>query len=165
MPSIIDVETNGIILPSVIHCGVLIDITTAEVHQYANQPGYLSLDEFVADAERADRLIGHNIASYDIPQMRRLLGAKIDNRRLDDTLHATRVLWPDLRDQDREKGLPGELVGRHSLKAWGVRLGVLKGAFAETADWQTWSPEMMEYCLGDCITNFALYCHILETDL
>jgi DNA polymerase-1 len=162
---ILDVETNGIILPSVVHCGVLINIDTADIHQYANQPGYKSLDEFVADASNADCLIGHNIASYDIPQMRRLLDAKIDNRKLHDTLHATRVLWPDLREQDREKGMPNELVGRHSLKAWGVRLGELKGDFGETTDWQAWSPGMMQYCVQDCITNFALYCYILEHDI
>jgi DNA polymerase I len=162
---ILDLETNGLLLPSLVHCAVLIDIATAEIRQYADQPGYRSLAEFVADAESADRLVGHNVASFDIPQMRRLLNAKIDNHKLDDTLHAVRVLWPDLRDADREKGMPSELLGRHSLKAWGIRLGEAKGNFGETTDWQAWSPEMMSYCVQDCITNFALYVHILENDI
>ncbi len=161
-----DIETNNIIRPTKLHCGVLIDICTAEVRRYADQPGYRPLREYIAAIEAAGLLIGHNIASYDAPQLRRLYGATIPKDKLIDTLHACRVLWPDLREQDKNAGIvPPGLIGKHSLKAWGYRVGHLKDRYGETADWRHWSPEMMEYCVQDCITTWAVYVHILERDL
>ena len=90
--------------------------------------------------------------------MRRLLGANISNDRLFDTLHATRALWPDIRERDQQNHkVPPTLHGSHSLKAWGLRLGVLKGDFHERTDWAAWSVEMMDYCVQDCVANYALY--------
>jgi DNA polymerase-1 len=168
MPKILDIETNAIIHPTKIHCAVLIDIQTADVVRYSDHPGdnYRLMSEFKADVEAADLLIGHNIASYDAPQLRRLLGATILKERLTDTLHACRVLWPDLREQDKADGIvPADCIGRHSLKAWGYRVGYLKGTYGETANWQTFTPEMMEYCVNDCIATWALYVHILDRDI
>lgn len=165
MPMIVDIETNGIILPSVMHCACMIDITSGAVHMFANQPGYKSLEEFAAMADSADALIGHNIVSFDAPQIRRLLGAKIVPSKLIDTLHATRVLWPDLREYDRKKAqLPLKQYGSHSLYAWGIRTGVHKGSFHETTDWQSWSEEMMSYCKRDCIVTWQLHQTIVDRD-
>ena len=51
------------------------------------------------------------------------------------------------------------LVGSHSLKAWGVRLGNDKGDF-DGGDWQTWSPEMQTYCVQDVEVSYDLYKHL-----
>jgi DNA polymerase-1 len=76
-----------------------------------------------------------------------------------DTLIATRLLWPDIRDADIAAGkIPSKLFGRHSLEAWGWRLDQHKGDFS---DWGHWSPEMQHYCMQDVEATLALYNHIV----
>jgi hypothetical protein len=45
--------------------------------------------------------------------------------------------------------MPLQLYGRHSLEAYGYRLGEYKGEFGKTTDWQDWSQEMQDYCVQD----------------
>ena len=47
------------------------------------------------------------------------------------------------------KNMPTKLYGRHSLEAYGYRLGVYKGDFAKDTDWKEWSQEMQDYCIQD----------------
>jgi DNA polymerase-1 len=50
------------------------------------------------------------------------------------------------------------LVGSHSLKAWGYRLGVLKGNYGDRQDaWERWTPEMQRYCENDTLVTKVLY--------
>ena len=51
----------------------------------------------------------------------------------------------------RSKGeeFPSKMVGRHSLKSWGYRLGMLKGLFLENNGFDVWSRELEEYCVQD----------------
>ncbi|WP_239025946.1 hypothetical protein [Sphingomonas paeninsulae] len=50
---------------------------------------------------------------------------------------------------------PGQMVGRHSLEAWGYRMGLHKGDYsadmkAKGLDpWVSWNPEMHEYMMQD----------------
>ena len=48
------------------------------------------------------------------------------------------------------------LRGSHSLKAWGYRLGVLKGDYGDTTDWSEYTPEMLEYCVQDVAVTLKL---------
>ena len=54
----------------------------------------------------------------------------------------------------KEGKLPPKLIGSHSLKAWGHRLGEFKGEL-ET-DWKEWSQEMSDYCKQDVIVTRTL---------
>ena len=54
--------------------------------------------------------------------------------------------------------LPKKLYKKHSLKAWGYRLGEYKGDYGEQEGaWQTYSPEMLDYCKQDVQVTVALY--------
>lgn len=58
---------------------------------------------------------------------------------------------------------PGELIGRHSLKAWGYRLGSLKGDFgADMEDFSEFTQEMLDYCVQDLRVNLRLYNHLVS---
>ena len=54
--------------------------------------------------------------------------------------------------------MPLKLYGRHSLEAYGYRLGEFKGEFCATADWQEWSQEMEDY-EQDCNVTHKLWKH------
>jgi hypothetical protein len=84
----------------------------------------------------ADDLIGHNCADFDLPLLLRLHGwAPKPGCKIVDTLIASRLILAnigDLDDQSAAMGDPklGKLRGRHSLEAWGARLGVKATWFA-----------------------------------
>ena len=76
----------------------------------------------------------------------------------------SKVLFPDLADQDSIKGVkfPEEWKGswsRHKLAAWGVRLGEHKSEFS---DFSKFTQEMQDYCTQDVKTNVVLYKHLLD---
>jgi hypothetical protein len=81
---------------------------------------------------RADYLIGHNIAGYDLPLLRRLYGwMPSQGCVVVDTLTASRLILPHLSGLDGQAAAMGDpplgkLTGRHSLEAWGARLGLPK---------------------------------------
>ena len=66
------------------------------------------------------------------------------------------------RERDPSFPLPPALLGSHSLKAWGYRLGIHKGTFGETTDWSTYTPEMGTYCHQDTLVTVALW-NLLST--
>jgi len=150
MPSyVFDIETNGLLEEvSEVHCIVLKDIDTGNVITEDNNTAINLLS-------KADVIIGHNIIKYDIPVLEKIY--KFQTRaKVFDTLVATRLLFPDVRDQDfKRKNFPTQLIGRHSLVAWGTRIGEYKQSI-ET-DWKTFTPEMLEYCVQDVLVTEELY--------
>lgn len=61
-----------------------------------------------------------------------------------------RLLYPAvIKNGPNNHKLPPGLRGRHSLEAWGARLGVHKQTSFDGGDWQTWSPEMQTYMDAD----------------
>ena len=67
---VIDIETNGL-NPDTIWCLVAQDVETGEV--FVMRTG-LYLDELIG---KYDRIIGHNIISFDAPQIEKIWGTKI----------------------------------------------------------------------------------------
>jgi len=57
--------------------------------------------------------------------------------------------------------MPKKLYGRHSLEAYGYRLGLNKGDFCHDADWSEWSQEMEDYCIQDVKVTTKLCDHFL----
>ena len=112
--------------------------------------------------ETADVLVGHNIIGFDIPIIRKLYPWFNPSGTIVDTLLLSRLYHPNLLDIDKAhawKHMPLQLYGRHSLEAYGYRLGEYKGNFSKTTDWKEWSPEMQEYCIQDVVVTNKLCKH------
>jgi DNA polymerase-1 len=119
-------------------------------------------EQFKKLAAEADMLIGHNIMAFDLPALRKLINFHAI-KPVYDTLVLSRLKHPDLRNDDfgtLNSGFPKDLVGSHSLKAWGHRIGIFKG---ESPDFTEFNEEMLEYCKQDVRVTVALYRH-LEVD-
>lgn len=157
---VFDIETNGLLDDvSQLHCLVLKDIDTNEITSYTRDNWWEGTNKL----EKADTIIGHNIIKYDIPALEKLFQFKT-KAKVFDTLVATRLIWSDLMESDmtrvHTKDFPRQLVNKHSLKAWGVRLGNYKQQI-ET-DWSEYNEEMLEYCIQDVEVTYTLYRKILE---
>jgi DNA polymerase I-like protein with 3'-5' exonuclease and polymerase domains len=179
MRLVFDCETNGL-LPVLdrIHSLVIRDVDTGEVTSCCNATGYTSIEEGLDLLSKADILIGHNIINFDIRAIGKVhpdFRIKKDCK-LYDTLIISRVLAPELEQVDDKKytHIESKYRGKHSLAAWGERLGVQKIKFLEeskaklpeSADpWDYWSEAMQAYCEGDTLVSLALYEYFLTQDL
>lgn len=170
MRLVFDIETNG--LPrqglSCVHCIVTKNIDTGEVLRYNDVGTRESVTTGVNMLAEADVLIGHNIVGFDIPVIQSIYPFFEPKARLYDTLILSRLLQSDVLAIDCRKklpGMPGKLYGRHSLEAWGYRLGDYKGEFAKTTDWSEWSQDMEDYCEQDVHVCETLFDEIFRKKL
>jgi len=172
---ILDLESDGLIPQMTkVHCIVLRNIDTGEVISCADQPGYRSLESGLDCISEADLLIGHNIIKFDLPALKKIYSglALKPTCQFYDTLISSRLFWPELEPVDRAKWshIEAKYLGRHSLAAWGERLGVAKIKFTENAKkdpavvnvWAEWSAQMQVYCEGDVEVSDALYKYMLS---
>jgi DNA polymerase-1 len=165
---IADTETDGFLdTVSKLHSIVLRDADSGEiVLSCADTEGYQPLNKGLALMEKADLLIGHNWLTYDAPVLHKLRPDFRPRGKVFDSLVVSRVAWPTdrLKDADfklQKKGkLPTNMIGRHSIEAWGHRLGVAKVG-TDIADWSTWTPYMHERCESDTKVNWLLYKHLI----
>jgi DNA polymerase-1 len=175
MKFILDLESDGLIPQMTkVHCIVLKNVEDGTVISCADQPGYHSLETALDYISEADLLIGHNIIKFDVPALKKIYSG-LDLKptcQFYDTLISSRLFWPELEPVDRAKWshIEPKYVGRHSLAAWGERLGVAKIKFTENAKkesaavnvWAEWSAGMQEYCIGDVEVSDALYKYMLS---
>lgn len=136
------------------------------------KPSSTSVDDGVRFAEEADLLIFHNGIDFDYRAMEEFHNFKRPLKSWD-TFVSAKLIWPyDVLagpDFARAKAgkMPTSLVKRHSLKAWGYRLGNFKDdydgdrtkyppgvsdeqdkkRFAER--WAEWNPWMARYMMQD----------------
>jgi len=123
-----------------------------------------TLDDGFGLLMEQERLIGHNIISFDIPAIQKVeprfrIGRNVILR---DTMVMARLRWPNLKEIDstairngkRPEGF-GAMTGAHTLKAWGIRLGVLKADYE--GEWHSFTQEMEEYAAQDPVTTWALW--------
>lgn len=162
-----DIETNDLLEKlDTVHSLVLRDMETDSVFSCTNSaPGYNSIEEGLSLLSEADKIYGHNILDFDIPALRKLYPKWKYKGKPCDTLVVARFRWAHIKETDFElfrKGrLPGEMIGRHSLEAWGCRMGILKGSYGKREDaWKEWSPEMQQYCERDTLVNRELVLRI-----
>lgn len=163
-----DIETNGLYSDvSQAHCLVIID-DNGNVSKYTHPQGVhrgaLSLLKALTEG---DLICGHNVIDYDIPVLEKLYPDFRVPRHLRenvvDTLVLSRLIFGNIKDSDNgrlKKGtLPGRLYGSQSLKAWGYRLGVLKGTYGEDHEnaWVEYNDEMLSYCVQDVTVTKKLY--------
>ena len=167
---IFDLETNGLLADvSTIHSLVIKNVTTKEVISCADHEDYVPIDTGIDILMKADGLIGHNIIKYDLPVLRKLYShfKTSKNCIILDTLVMSRLWAPELDSLDYSRWLHIEpkYKGRHSLAAWGERLGVKKINFKEEAKkdvevadvWDKWSKSMQVYCEQDVTVSESLY--------
>jgi DNA polymerase I-like protein with 3'-5' exonuclease and polymerase domains len=164
MRLLFDIETNGLPRKGMdrIHCIVAKDLDTEQVFRFNDTGSTHSVTNGITLLQEADVLIGHNIVGFDIPVIQQIYPFFQTKAVLYDTLILSRMFFPDILSRDYRKkpiGMPAKLNGRHSLEAWGYRLGDYKGEFGKTTDWSDWSMEMEDYCEQDvhvCDTLFRL---------
>ena len=171
-----DLETNGLIHDAThIHCIALHWCDENITESFNDEPygsakaikedcpmgSNYSITTALAWLETADYLIGHNIIGFDIPVIKKLYPWFNPSGVIVDTLLLSRLYHPNLLDIDKRSkwDMPLQLQGRHSLEAYGYRLGEYKGNFAKTTDWKEWSQEMQDYCVQDVVVTAKLCKH------
>lgn len=163
MALIFDLETDGLLDEvSKIHCLVMKDTETGKVSHYV---AGTYINHGLERLMQADLIAGHNVIKYDIPVIQKLYPwFTIDPTKVLDTLVATRLIWANIKDTDnvllKQEKLPGKLFGSHSLAAWGYRLGNYKGDYS--GGWETFSQEMLDYCVQDVEVTASLYQKIID---
>ena len=112
--------------------------------------------------KKYDAIVGHNSIGFDYPALYKMYG--FQHQMVLDTALMARCIHPDIRTSDFQRdGFEKELIGSHSLKAWGKRVGVLKDDHGETEDWTTCTPEMIEYCKQDTYVTYRIYEHFIRS--
>ena len=160
---VFDIETDGLDLKKIsrIHTLWIYDYSQDEYKGYRGR----TLEEGVRRLHEAETIVGHNIIDYDNPVIKKFF-PWFSPKKVLDTLVWARLIFPDIFERDiiqANKGaFPRKFMGRHSLRAWGYRLGELKGDFDEKTDWKDWSPEMDEYCKQDVTVTKKLYEKLLS---
>lgn len=175
---IFDMESDGFIESmTTVHSLVLHDIDqgftyTACDHSYESiRPNHfvISIEDGLKMLMEADEVIGHNIIKFDIPAIQKIYPwFSIDESKVTDTLLISRLIWTNLADKDfdfRRKNpqFLGNLIGRHSLEAWGYRLRLNKGDYMKEMEakgldpWAEWNVDMQSYCELDVEVTTKLY--------
>lgn len=161
---VFDIETDGLLdTTKRFWCGWLYDSYT---DLYT---GYTDLDEFFDALNKYGtsgyNIVGHNICKFDIPALKKLKGERFEFDVRDvciDTLVLARLIYSNIKDTDvglmRSGRLPKALYGSHSLKAYGYRMGELKGTYGEhEGAWDKFTNEMYEYNKQDVVVTLKLF--------
>lgn len=166
---IFDIEANGLLEDATkIHCLVVRDRKTMKSYKFTPENIDEGIHFLVEKNHKGHTIIGHNIIAYDIPLIEKLYKVKFKKQFVRDTLVMARLVFSAIGDIDanliRDGILPKALYGSHSLKAYGYRLDVLKGTYAEDKEeaWACFTPEMLDYCEQDIYVTEALYKSLLE---
>ena len=150
---IIDIETDSLDATK-IYCVVIQEVDLIsnqevsfgipEVFTYGGGFGYPSLNDFRKRflGEHDTIFVGHNIISFDIPIINRLLKMDIQIHQAEDTL-----LMSQIADPRREGG--------NSLKNWGKILNFPKQEFTNFTEGLT--EKMVEYCVRDVAVNAKVW--------
>ena len=144
MRLVFDIEADDLLLKStIIHCMVCQDVDTEELYEFEDARIGLEL------LDQASEIIGHNIAGYDLPMLKKHYGWSPSKTVLiTDTLIISRV-YNYMRFGPRG----------HSLDVWGK---FLKYPKMEFFDFRVYSPKMLEYCKQDVRLNTEVYKRLYE---
>lgn len=162
-----DIETNGLLdETTVLHCMAICDTDTGVIDGYGPAQVHQGVERLMTALKKGVPIGGHNIINFDIPALSKLYPYFVVSRKqrplVIDTLILSRLIYSNLEQSDlglmRVDKLPKKLYKKHSLKAWGYRLGEYKGEYGEQEGaWQSYSPEMLDYCKQDVQVTVALY--------
>jgi hypothetical protein len=160
---ILDLETDGL-LPEVTKVHTLTTYNTEtnifNTYDQGQVPAGLT------SIREAPSICGHNIIAYDLPVIKKLYGWEPKGK-IRDTIILARLAYPEIKEVDyglnREGKLPGNLIGRHSLEAWGYRMGEAKGV--KMTDWSEWTQDMSDYCKQDVKVTTMLLQRVMAKGL
>jgi DNA polymerase I-like protein with 3'-5' exonuclease and polymerase domains len=164
-----DIETNGLedftnlTDLHTVHCLSVYDPMTPKMVTFAGD----SIHRGLTALAEADRIVGHNVIKFDIPALKKLYGFSPPLVKVVDTLVLSRCIFSDLRNEDfGRNNFDPKLVGSHSLKAWGHRMGkATKLTYGEEdGAFDHYNEEMKKYCERDCIVTQLLYDHLIKQD-
>ena len=171
---IVDIETNGFLdAMTKIHCMVVKNVQSGEVKVFRGAAPDLEFEQgldYLEHCAMDGMIVGHNLIKFDYPAIKKLYPAfNLPKDKVLDTLVCSRLIYSDARETDGayiETGrLPSKLWASHSLKAWGYRLGVLKGDLGEHEErFDVFTEEMLEYCKQDVEVTHALLNWVLSQD-
>jgi len=151
-----DIETNPIndwaTLSDLhtVHCLSIYDPMLPKMMTFHGE----SIERGLLELQKAERIVGHNIIDFDIPALKKLYNFSPPLIKVLDTLVVSRCVFPDLRNEDfGRNNFDKALVGSHSLKAWGHRMGkATKMTYGEEDDaFEEYSDELRKYCERDVI--------------
>ena len=153
---IADIESNGLLdTINTVWCIVLRCPDTDEVRQFKPHQIEEALDLLATAAE----VIGHNFVLYDYPALQIVYPDFEIKGTITDTLILSKMIHNELYNDDLERNwkvtpsassaekFPKKFWGRHSLKAWGMRLGDFKDDY--DGGWDAYSDVMLSYCVQD----------------
>lgn len=172
---VFDIETNGLLENvSELFCMSIYDTETKEMQTYDPSDVKEGVERLFFALEIGEMIAGHNIIAYDIPCLMKLCPSEFPFKRehrhlVFDTLVASRLMYTNLDVLDsgliKSGKLPSKLNKSHSLKAWGYRLGELKGTYGEQEDaWDKFTPEMLKYNEQDVRVNILLLDKLLAKE-
>ena len=165
MNLVFDLETDGLLNDLTrVHCLGIHDLDTKQTFVFNDRGDQQPITKGVQMLEDAEAVIGHNIIGYDLCVLRNLYPWFTAPSAID-TLVISRVLHSDTLaiDQKRKwRHMPLQLYGRHSLEAYGHRLGEYEGNFGKTTDWKEWSQEMQDYMIQDVVVTTKLWHHFTK---
>lgn len=160
-----DLESDGLLdTITKIHCIVLRHVETDEVQTYGPDEIKAALFTLM----NAEEVIGHNIIAYDIPALQKVYPNFEILGKVTDTLVLSRLVEANLAEKDQLRiakdpnSFPKKLTGTHSLKAWGLRLGDYKDDY--DGGWESYSQEMLDYCIQDTKVTKVLYEHCMARE-
>ena len=139
----LDCETNGLD-PDRVWCVGTEWITTGEKSMIL-YPDKIEeeKEKLIKLCNEADKIVMHNGIEYDAPVLNKLIKADlIPFHKIVDTIVILRLIDFNL-----------DFKG-HSLKQWGIRIGLHKG---EWTDWNNPCTEMFDYCQQDVTITAELY--------
>lgn len=177
MRLIYDIETNNYLqLFTKIHCIVAKDFDTGILYKFRPH----QIDEAVEFLSSADLLIGHNIIDFDNRAIQKMY-PNFKAKNVYDTLIAAKLAFPDIKEKDfiryrsiisKPNTMRTELerakmrnIGKHSLEAYGIRLGEYKGDYGKENGFEEYTEEMLDYCVQDVEVNAKLYEKLLSMEL
>lgn len=161
---ITDIETDGLLdTATKFWCGWIYNSETDEYKGYTDINDYWNAINWFGCNNY--NIVFHNGIRFDAPCLKKLMGSRFlfDPRDcVIDTLVLARLIYANIKDTDiglmKSGRLPKKLYGSHSLKAYGYRMGELKGTYGEQEDaWGKFTTEMYEYNKQDVVVTLKLF--------
>lgn len=179
-----DIETTAIgpsndPLPKRVHLLILHEVETDTRHVFRED----NIRNGVRMLEEAQRVVFHNGIDFDIPVLEKTHGLALpETTEILDTYVLASFFESDIAERvdydrvNREKNekrtktdkFPANLIGSHSLAAWGARLGYPKDDYAKRMlakgvdPWAEYNAEMEKYCHIDVDIGAELYKSFLD---